>query len=165
MKGHIVKLFQVMLGKLILLENAKFPIKTGQKDIQTFSSLIQPFSQRSVPNLCRTKSRLTRQDEDKANCGNSAISCEFFCVVSTLVFLRPQNLQHTPILFAPPGALYALMVCYTKFVRFSFSPSPVFPSHSYYLCCIFCNSAHCTVLLARYCNMHIAILHIVDLFQ
>ena len=39
MKGHIVKLFQVMLGKLVLLENAKFPIKTGQKDIQTFSSL------------------------------------------------------------------------------------------------------------------------------
>ena len=28
-----------MLGKLVLLENAKFPIKTGQKDIQTFSSL------------------------------------------------------------------------------------------------------------------------------
>ena len=31
------------------------------------------------------------------------------------------------ISFAPPGALYALMVCFTKFVRFSFSPSPVFP--------------------------------------
>ena len=32
-----MKLFQ--LGKLVLLENAKFPIKTGQRDIQTFSSL------------------------------------------------------------------------------------------------------------------------------
>ena len=60
----------------------------------------------------------------------------FLCGLYSCI-LRPQNLQHTPILFAPPGALYALMVCYTKFVRFLFSPSPVFPSHSYYFCCIF----------------------------
>ena len=160
---------RTIMWSLFCWKMQNFPSKQDKRIFKLFRASVR----RADPAILATfspKFMPHKKSLDQAGWGQGQLweFCDivwiFLCGLYSCIFTATKFTTHTYFVCSA-WALYALMVCYTKFVRFSFSASTVFPSPSYFCCWIFCHSAHCTVLLAQYCNMLIAILHIVDLFQ